>query len=163
MFDKLWNDLMWLLPDLSGKETFEVVRDFLSLGVAALGTYLAWRAIRMGRDQKRLGEEQRDLSKDQKQLAQDQKAIAERQEKLDIEQGKIAKRQGEIAEKQFEISQRQERLRPQLEIRSEVLPRPNGERLVNLRLVKFRLCRRARGAMGNRARHRPVHRRHERR
>lgn len=96
MLDSLWNGLMWLLPDLTPKETFEAVRDLLSLGIAALGSYLAYLAIRMGRRQTALGEEQ--------------KAIALRQEALDIEQGKIARRQGEIAEEQQKVTSEQHAL-----------------------------------------------------
>ena len=89
----MWKGLLDLLPDWGWTAPFVVVRDILSLGLAALGSYLAWRAIKMGDVQTRIGHEQME--------------IAKRQEALDIEQGKIAKRQAEIAENQHQILQEQ--------------------------------------------------------
>ena len=46
------------LPDLTFAETTAVVRDVLSLGLAALGAYLAYLGIKMGRDAWRIGHHQ---------------------------------------------------------------------------------------------------------
>jgi hypothetical protein len=81
---------MDLLPDVHWSVE---LGDLANLLVAAVGAYLAWLAIRMGREQTRIGKEQTQ--------------IAKRQEALDIEQGNIAKRQAEIAETQHSIMQDQ--------------------------------------------------------
>jgi hypothetical protein len=96
----MWDWLMDWLPDLR-VGAFEI-RDLLSLGMAALGAYLAWLAIKMGRAQKRLGEEQ--------------KAIAERQERLDIEQASIARRLAEITEVQHRLMMDQAARKPRVEV-----------------------------------------------
>jgi hypothetical protein len=76
--------VLWVLPDLSRRETFEAIRDLSSVGIGALGALLAYLAIRMGREHARIGKEQTE--------------IATRMEALEIELATIAKRQMDIAE-----------------------------------------------------------------
>ena len=81
------------LASLTYGEILGGLRDVLSVGMAALGAYLAFLAIKLGKEQTRIGREQTE--------------IAKRQEALDVEQGLIAKRQAEIAETQHRVLQEQ--------------------------------------------------------
>jgi hypothetical protein len=49
------------LPDVFSPEWFAALRDVLSLGLAALGAWLAWLAIRMGREQARVAAQQQTI------------------------------------------------------------------------------------------------------
>lgn len=91
-----------LLPDWGWRLGFEALRDFLSVGIAGLGAYLAYLAISLGREQTRIGREQVE--------------IAKRQEALDLEQARITKRQGEIAELQHQMIANQLRVRAVLRV-----------------------------------------------
>ena len=101
--------LLNLLPDWGWRTGFEILRDLLSLGMAGLGAYLAYLAIKMGRRQTAIGEEQT-------RIGTEQMAIALRQEALDIEQGNIAKRQAEIAEVQHGLLEKQLATQPLVEV-----------------------------------------------
>jgi hypothetical protein len=63
--------------------TFAVVRDGVSLGLAALGTFLAYLAIKLGKEQAKIAEKQTAL-------AEKQAAITEKQDR--IMQDQLAKR-----------------------------------------------------------------------
>ena len=89
---------------------WEIVRDVLSLGLAALGSYLAWRAITMGEDQDLITARQVD--------------IAQGQEKLLEELKELEKRQAEIAEKQHALLEKQASKRGRLVLFTPRYARP---------------------------------------
>jgi hypothetical protein len=98
---------------MTGHEWWEVARDVLSLVIAALGSILAYLAIRMGREQTRISREQTE--------------IAKRQEALDIEQGKIATEQATITRKQHQILEEQLGRKAHLEVNISLAKSATGE------------------------------------
>jgi hypothetical protein len=85
----MWNRLMDWLPDLSLGDALQVLVGTVGLIVGGIGTWLAWKAIQMGREQDK--------------FTQRQMEIIEEQKKLLEEQAKTQKRQVEIAEIQHRI------------------------------------------------------------
>jgi hypothetical protein len=66
----IWRSLMNMLPDLKSG-TFEV-RDLLNLFMTALGAYLAWQAIKMGREQSVIARRQGEIAEAQHAIMQQQ-------------------------------------------------------------------------------------------
>jgi hypothetical protein len=73
----MWQAFMDWLPDLR-VGAFEI-RDVLSLGMTGLGAYLAWQAIKMGREQSRIAQEQADIAKRQAAIVENQDHILREQ------------------------------------------------------------------------------------
>jgi hypothetical protein len=67
------------LPDVFSPEWFAAVRDLLSVGLAALGAWLAWLSIKMGREQDAVTVKQMDLMEGQKDLLAELKALEAKQ------------------------------------------------------------------------------------
>jgi hypothetical protein len=88
----MWGFLMEILPDLTAG-AFEA-RDLLSLVMAGLGAYLAWQAIKVGREQVA-------SAKRQEGLAEQMKAMSEEQAGIAREQAAIVKAQHEVMQQQF--------------------------------------------------------------
>ena len=84
---------MWhALPDVFSPDWFAAVRDVLSVGLAALGAWLAWKSIRMSEANEAVTAKQMDLMAGQKELLAELKAlegkqaeIAEAQHRLVVE------------------------------------------------------------------------------
>lgn len=103
MLDEFWNAWISPLPDVLSADWFGAVRDVISLLVGGVGTYLAWLAIKMGRDNDKVTEKQVELMASQKELL-------ERLGDFESEQLQVLKAQAEITARQEALALRQSQL-----------------------------------------------------